>query len=127
MKSNIQAGPDSECQAGRSAMLGESMNVHVLLDGGSAVGCTSGLLPLPAQGQEGTWLSVCPVPDHLCECPCLCVSLGYCSVALLIECSNEKAAAETLSLSRASHLQSTLQQRETKEAQAGAAGNDGHL
>lgn len=89
--------------------------------------CTRSLLHLPGQGEEGTQLSVSPVHGHLCECPCLCVSLEYYLVALLIEFSNGKAAAETLSLSRAPCVQSRLQQRGTKEAQTGDAGNNEHL
>lgn len=114
---------------GSSAMLvlGVSMNFDMLLNTGSAVSCTRGLLPLPAQGEEGTQLPVSPVRGHLCECPCLCVSLGYYSVALLTEFSNGKAAAETLIMSKAPCVQSRLQQRGTKEGQAGDAGNNGHL
>lgn len=98
MKSNIQAGPDSECQAGRSSMLvlGDSMNVHVLLNGQSAVCCTGGLLLLLAHGEEGTWLSVGPVCGQQCECPCLCVQVSGIFLSLLIEFSNGKAASETL-------------------------------
>lgn len=55
------------------------------------------------------------------------LSLGYFSVALLIEFSNRKAAVETLSLRRVPHVHNRIQQRGKKETQDGAAGNNGHL
>lgn len=59
------------------------------------------------------------------------VPMSLCVSGILLSCSTDwissgKAAAETFNLSRATHVQISLQQRGRKETQAGGAANNGH-